>query len=103
MKAEEECDLKVIGMEEGTGKYDGVLGALVCETADGLLKVNVGTGFSDDDRIDYWDSNIRNVIVTVRYNQKIKDKKTGVHSLFLPRFVCVREDKDVANTLEEIK
>jgi len=103
MKAEEEADLVVVALEEGTGKNEGRLGALVCQTADGLLEVGVGTGFSDDLRTLLWSKDMIGKIITVRYNQKIQDKNKDKQSLFLPRFVCVRADKDAANTVDELK
>ena len=41
-------------------------------------------------------------IVAVKYNMRIQNK-SGEESLFLPIFVEVREDKDVADTLDDIK
>ena len=103
MKSEEEADLIVVGWEEGTGKNVGRLGNLICETADGKLRVSVGTGFSDNQRECFVPENTIGTIVTVRYNQRIKSKTDKLESLFLPRFVEFREDKDVANTIEELK
>lgn len=101
MKSEEEADLFVTGWVHGTGKYEGKMGALIAETKDGLLKVNVGTGFSDEERepTDWYVGKI----ITVKYNQIISDKKKKTASLFLPRFVEVRLDKGVANELCELK
>lgn len=103
MKAVEEIDLIVTGIIPGTGKYTGMLGAFECQTRDGKLKVNVGTGFSDAQRKDYNTEDMLSKIVTVCYNQIITDKKKETASLFLPRFIEIREDKDVANSIEEIK
>jgi ATP-dependent DNA ligase len=111
MKAEESADLIVVGVEEGTGKNEGKLGALVCETADGLLRVNVGIGFSDAQRIALWDINkldepfVSSIgkIVEVTYNEVIQSRGKEYKSLFLPVFVEFRTDKNVANTLEELK
>jgi ATP-dependent DNA ligase len=101
MKQIEDADLIVVGWEEGTGKNIGKLGALVCETAEGKVKVNVGTGFSDEERL-ITDDYVGKVI-TVQYNQLITDKKTGDYSLFLPRFIEVRNDKSVANKFGDLK
>jgi hypothetical protein len=102
LKAVEVSDLIVVDMIEGTGKYIGMLGALVCETSDGLLQVNVGTGFSDEERRCLFDNSIIGRIVEIAYNEKITSKSKGTASLFLPRFIGVREDKDVANTIGEL-
>jgi DNA ligase-1 len=100
MKAEEVADLKIVSVQEGSGKYTGMVGAYICETSDGKLSVGVGTGLSDEDR-----KNPLSVgtVIEVMYNQLISDKKTGKHSLFLPRFMSVRVDKDVANSFDELK
>jgi len=102
MKQIEECDLFVVGWEEGTGRNKGKLGALVCETSDGKLRVNVGTGFSDEQRENIKEDIIGSII-TVQYNQIIDSKNKDTKSLFLPRFVEIRLDKNVANNINELK
>lgn len=102
-KAELDCDLLCVDVEEGTGKNKGKLGALVLESADGVIKVNVGTGFRDADREEYWKNKPVGKVVAVCYNARISDKNTGVESLFLPRFLEVREDKTKADSSNVIK
>ena len=97
-KAELEADLKVVGWIEGTGRNVGRLGALVCTSADGGVQVNVGSGFSDHDR-DTIGRDIIGSIITVKYNEVIKDKNSDKRSLFLPRYVEERLDKTEADTL----
>ena len=103
-KGELECDLKIVAVEEGQGKAVGMLGAIVCESSDGLLKVNVGSGFNDAHRNNLW--SIRDTligkVVAVKYNMRSKNK-AGDESLFLPIFVEIRDDKDVADSLGDIK
>lgn len=101
-KGEFECDLKVVGWVEGTGKNVGRMGALVLESSDGLVKVGLGTGFSDADRSAITEKDIGR-IVAVKYNARIQDKRTNVASLFLPVFIEFRDDKDVADTSADIK
>jgi hypothetical protein len=98
-KGELETDLRVVDIQMGTGKYEGMLGAIVCESSDGVVRVNVGSGFSDDQRktIDYIGK-----IVAVKYNARITNKQ-GEESLFLPVFVEVREDKDTADSSKDVK
>lgn len=103
LKGELECDLKVVDWIEGTGKHVGRLGALVLESSCGSVKVNVGTGFNDADRTAYTRENTVGRIVTIKYNARITDKRTGVDSLFLPVFIELREDKSVADSRKEIK
>jgi ATP-dependent DNA ligase len=101
-KGELECDLKIVAVEEGSGKAVGMLGAIVCESADGIVKVNVGSGFNDAQRKQYWKENLVDKIVAVKYNARIKNK-SGEESLFLPVFIELRDDKDVADNSKVIK
>lgn len=103
MKAEHDADLVVTDWIEGEGKYEGKMGALTVESSDGKLKVNVGSGFTDEQREEYTKENVLGKIVTVKYNELIKDKNSDTTSLFLPIFVELREDKDTANLLKELK
>jgi hypothetical protein len=101
-KGELECDLKIVAVEEGTGKYAGMLGAIICESADAIIKVNVGSGFNDEHRKNLWKENLIDKIVAVKYNARIKNKQ-GEESLFLPIFVEIRDDKNVADKGKDIK
>ena len=98
MKAELEADMFVTGVLPGSGKYQGKIGALQVESADGRVKSAVGTGLNDDERS--WDpKEFLGKIVAVKYNALIEDKKTGQKSLFLPVFVEIRDDKVTADIL----
>ena len=84
-----EVSLEVKYVEEGTGKNIGRLGAFVCEGVDDgkAIRVNVGSGFTDDNRIDYWTArhNIVSNIVEVRADA-ITQNQDGTYSLRFPRF-----------------
>lgn len=103
-KGELECDLKIVGIQEGTtgSKFEGMLGALICESSDGIIKVGVGSGFNDEQRKKFIDDNLIGKVVAVKYNSRIVTK-TGEHSLFLPIFVEIRYDKDIADFSGDIK
>ena len=90
------CDLKVIGFEEGTGKYTGMLGAFVCEYKGGEVKV--GSGLTDELRKEIWrnSQNYENVIIEVSYFEETKDS-TGKPSLRFPTFKDFRFDKTEPN------
>ena len=84
-----EVSLTVTATEEGTGKNVGKLGALVCEGEDDgkLIKVNVGSGFSDSDRDSFYQSRdaLLDQIVEVRADA-VTQNQDGTYSLRFPRF-----------------
>ena len=92
VKEVQEIDLLVIGLEPGTGKYSGKIGALVCTDKTKTLNVQVGTGLTDHDRETL--TGCLGKIVAVRYNTIIDNSDRTGKTLFLPRFVEIREDKD---------
>lgn len=96
--------LKVIDWEPGEKgtKYEKVLGAAVCESSDGLLKVSVGSGFSDEDRVNFTKNFLVGKCIEVMANCVI-DGEDG-KSLFLPRYAGqLRLDKDKGDSLEAIE
>jgi len=84
-----EVSLAVVGVEEGTGKNVGRLGALIVEgTDDGkLIRTNVGSGLTDSDRVVYWDNadSIIGNVVEVRADA-VTQNQDGSYSLRFPRF-----------------
>lgn len=91
MKPFIEVSLTVVNTEEGTGKNVGKMGALVCEgTEDSkLIKVNVGSGFSDQDRDDFWNCKVDGQVVEVRADA-VTQNQDGTYSLRFPRFLRFR-------------
>jgi DNA ligase-1 len=88
-----EVSLEVQGVEEGTGRNEGRLGALICAGDDGgkFIQVNCGSGFSDNDRIDYWTNRdtLLGAVVEVRADA-ITQNQDGTYSLRFPRFLRFR-------------
>lgn len=89
-------DLTIVGVEEGTGKNRGRLGALICEGVDAgkHIRVNVGSGFSDEERDEYW-QNQSAVIgqMAVVMADAVTQNQDGSYSLRFPRFKTFRTDK----------
>lgn len=89
-------DLTVIGIEEGTGKNIGRMGALVCEGVDDgkHITVNVGSGYTDEERQSYWDDKSSVIGRTaVVMADAITQNQDGSYSLRFPRFKTFRDDK----------
>lgn len=90
-----EVSLEVVAVEEGTGRNEGKLGALICEGVDDgkLIKVNVGSGFTDSDRDTYWQGrqDIIGHTVEVRADAATQSQDSeGTWSLRFPRFLRFR-------------
>ncbi len=88
-----EVSLPIVELEEGTGRNVGRLGAFVCEGSDDdkKIRVNVGSGFSDPQRRDFWESRdtLVNQVVEVRADA-ITQNQDGSYSLRFPRFIRFR-------------
>lgn len=93
MKPFIEVSLEVTQLEEGTGRNMGKLGALVCSGQDDgkRITVNVGSGFSDDDRDRFWSDGdaVIGQIVEVRADA-VTQNQDGSYSLRFPRFLRFR-------------
>lgn len=77
-------DLPVLSVEQGTGKYNAVMGALVCDFMG--KEVRVGSGYSDAQRHYFYDNPPK--MIEVKYQAITKDG-----SLRFPIFVRARNDK----------
>jgi len=98
-----DVDFKIIGFEYGTPgtKYENFINRVIAESSDGKIKVKAG-GLTEED---------------MNYITKHKDKLIGkiatincrglswkdgkVEALLHPSFVCIREDKDEADSYEK--
>jgi len=86
-------DLTVVGFEEGTGRNAGRLGAIIYEGVDNGrdIRVNVGTGFSDNERDEFWA--IRNKLlgyIGEVQADAVTQNQDGTYSLRFPRQVRFR-------------
>ena len=87
-------DLPIIRIEEGSGKYAGMAGALIVDFKGN--EVGVGTGLNDDQRRLFWESrdDYVGILAEIKYKEISSDKKTGAESLQFPVFVRLRTDKN---------
>lgn len=90
-----EVSLTVVGLEEGTGKNAGKLGALICEGTDDdkFIRVNVGSGLTDVLREDIWadQKSVMGQVVEVRADAATRNQDSeDVFSLRFPRFLRFR-------------
>jgi DNA ligase-1 len=95
MKPFIEVSLAVTAVEEGTGRNEGKLGAIVCEGEDDgkRIVVNCGSGFTDEQRAEFWEAKdtLIGQVVEVRADAatQSQDSET-VWSLRFPRFLRFR-------------
>lgn len=104
MKIEISNTLKVTKLFPGSvgTKYEKSLGSIECVSSDGKVTVNVGSGFSDEQRNSYTEKDLLDKYVEVCSNGLIK-AEDGSYSLYLPRFTEIRFDKTEADSFNIIK
>ena len=92
VKAMQDCDLKIIGFEEGTGKNKGTLGAVIVDYKG--FEVKVGSGFTDQDRDYFWanQKELLGRVITVQYFEETTNKKDNSLSLRFPVYLELREE-----------
>jgi DNA ligase 1 len=88
-----EVTLSITELEEGTGRNEGRLGAFVCAGQDDGkdIRVNVGSGFSDEQRSSFWTDRdaLVDQLVEVRADA-VTQNQDGTYSLRFPRFKTFR-------------
>lgn len=91
VKAMQDCDLKIIGFEDGTGKNKGTLGAIIVDYKG--FEVRVGSGFTDQDREYFWanQNELLGRVITVQYFEETTNKKDNSLSLRFPVYLELRE------------
>lgn len=91
VKAMQDCDLKIIGFEEGTGKNKGTLGAIIVDYKG--FEVKVGSGFTNQDRDYFWNNQkeLLGRVITVQYFEETTNKKDNSLSLRFPVYLELRE------------
>ena len=89
-----EVTLKVANVEEGTGRNEGRLGAVILEGEDDgyNYSLNCGSGFTDAQRDEYWAErdSLVGQLVEVRADARTRSQDSETFSLRFPRFKCFR-------------
>ena len=89
-----EITLKVVAVEEGTGRNEGRLGAIVVEGEDDgyNYRLNCGSGFTDSQRDEYWTerASLIGQLVEIRADARTKSQDSETYSLRFPRFKTFR-------------
>lgn len=96
IKQFKDIELPIIDFQEGTGKYEGTLGAILVKYKGGI--VSVGSGFTDKQRDRVWNNRDE----CLKYNVKVKffeesKNEKGEPSLRFPTFLAFRD----IETMEE--
>ena len=94
-----DLDLEVVGVEEGTGNFSGMCGALLVRYKEGNI-VKVGSGLSKELRQEIWKdpNSYIGKIISVQYFEETTNQNNGL-SLRFPVFLEFRNpaDKNVAD------
>lgn len=91
MKPWIDVSLTVVETVEGTGRNAGRMGALLCRGRDGDrdIEVSVGSGFSDQQREEFWSCRVDGHVIEVRADA-VTQNQDGTYSLRFPRFLRFR-------------
>ena len=104
LKNEFVVEMKITGFQEHSKKA-GQIGAIFVESEDGIVKCKVGSGLTDAQRKKFFltQDDMIGKIVTIKGNDLVTNElKQDQYSIFLPRFVEVRDDKNIADTFDKI-
>ena len=94
VKPFQEMDVYIKGYEEGTNKNVGKLGAFICEIDHpefGHLEMKVGSGYSDEDRVSYWEHKDELIgrVLEMQYFE-VTSNADGGKSVRFPVHKCIK-------------
>jgi len=101
VKLMQEMDLTITGIEEGTNRNTGKLGAFICSINHpeyGTINAKVGSGYSDEERNRFWSEreNLTGRTISVQYFEITTNDKGG-KSLRFPVFLELKEEGQTPN------
>ena len=89
-----EVTLNVVAVEEGTGRNEGRLGAVIVKGEDDgyTYHLNCGSGFTDSQRDQFWTErdNLIGSLIEIRADARTKSQDSDTYSLRFPRFKTFR-------------
>lgn len=96
-----DCDLAIVGFEEGTGKHSSKLGALLVEgqatqkDSTVQVKVSVGSGLTDALRTEIWSNKelYLGKVVEVAFQNLSRAEGSDTWSLRFPRYKRLKKDR----------
>lgn len=96
VKMMNECDLLIVDYKMGSGEFEGMLGALICEYKGNLIQV--GSGFTISQRRKFCENPKKYIgkIAKVQYFEETQNQN-GNYSLRFPVFLEIRKDKNTPN------
>ncbi len=103
IKLKVDCEMRIKGFTEGTGKREGYVGAIIFENDEGTIKGQC-SGFSEQQMIDFTNSKEKfiNKVISVEFNDLTKSPDNDFYALMHPRFIEIRDDKSETDTLEKV-
>ncbi|NCD06452.1 MAG: hypothetical protein EOL97_10055 [Spirochaetia bacterium] len=105
LKPKNNLDLRIIGFDYAkNGKYVGKRNVIIVSDLNGNLISKVGSGLKEND-IELFSMGEENdwigKIVEIDFDSITPTNKDGIKSLRFPRFVKLREDKDIADEVDK--
>jgi len=105
LKLQIDCEMRITGFTEGSGKNLEYFGAITFENDEGTIKGKVGVSSMTEELRDWFHARRDEVIghiMSVQFNDLSKAEGNDHHALSHPRFIELREDKDSTDTLETV-
>lgn len=103
IKLRVDCEMRITGFTEGTGKREGKVGAINFSNDDGTIKGKC-SGFTDSQMNDFTRNQDKYIgkIITVEFNSLSKPDGHDYYALVHPRLLEVRKDKNETDSLNKV-